>query len=171
MYALIGVVVTLVISYLNKKVRVQVIPIEGDLFHLRLHKLYYYIGIGSVIFGCVGFILPTVLVETGDGWIVGLFFLLLFGVLGLLCVLLYVNHSFNFNTKHLESSNILAKKKSVLWEDIESIKFNPFSGYIVFRDNKSEKVKAHVHLVGITNLLNKMEEKTQWKKKDLKLPL
>lgn len=170
LYLIIGILVTLVMSYLNKNSNREIQPKNNGVFYLRLHKMYWYIGLGGIIFGIVGFVLPGLLVIDTNGWIIGLFFLSLFGGLGTACLLWYKNHKLFFDTNKIASTSVFSRKTEMKWESIISVKFNPISGVLIFKDSNGLKVKAHLHLVGIKELLNMLEHKTVWKIKDLKLP-
>jgi len=170
MYSVIGVVCTLVMTYLNKQANIVASPIEGDLYKLRLNKLYWYVGICCIVLAALIFIGICLTVEFGIGWLIGLFFLIFFGGLGSILALWYVNHKFDFDLNKIEATSFYGNKTSLKWEEIKSIKFKALSGLLIFEGNNGEKVKAHQHLVGFIELQNAIENNTAWKIRDLNLP-
>ena len=170
MPAITGILTALIIGYLNKSARKKVRPTLSNHYVLRLHKFYWYFGIGSILLGLVGFIAAGLLVLDANGWVIGLFFLLLFGGLGFLCAIWYINHSIHFNNKMIQTTSVFKKKTVVTWDAISSVEFKATSGLLVFTDIKGQKAKAHQHLVGFNELLRMMEAKTSWEIKNLNLP-
>jgi uncharacterized membrane-anchored protein len=169
-YGLIGIAATFTLSFLNKQASKKVAPLDNGKYALRLNSLYQYVGLGSLILGLIGFLLPTILLDS-NGWLVGLIFLLIFGILGGICALWYFNHKFIFDSKKIESVSVYGKKTFLEWKDVVSISFNAISGLLVFKGSNGIKVKAHQHLVGLTELTTMMEQKTKWTVKGLKIPL
>lgn len=169
-YIAIGVIVTILMNYLNKQSKTKITPNKGDLFMLRLNKLYWHIGIGCIIIGLVGFLLSAISIEGIDGWLIGLICLVFFGGTGAICAIWYRNHQFSFDSNKIEAINVYGNKTVIEWANIKTIKVDALTGLLVFIDNSGEKAKAHQHLIGFNELLKEMENNTNYKIKDLKFP-
>lgn len=169
-YLIISIVLAVLISYINKQANSKIYPTANNEYRLRLNKLYWYISLLAISFGLLGFIFSGLEIEDGNGWLIGLIFLILFGSLGFICGIWYINHKIKFDPYKIEGISVYGKKSSISWEEINSVKLNPLTGLLIFSNNENKKIKAHIHLVGITELLKMMEAKTNCKIKDLKLP-
>jgi len=144
-YMIVGAVVGMIMYYLNKSASTKTVPIQGDSLNLRLHKLYWYFGMGSIALGIAWFLLPGLTVEDGSGWLIGLLLLLLFGGLGSICVLWYVNHTLSFDSERIESKSVFGKTTSIPWKEIENISFSALSGLLTFEDGLGEKVNVYAY--------------------------
>lgn len=169
-YSLTALITALVLAYLNKHANKKIKPSINGKFELRLNKFYWYTGLGSTLFGSIGFLLAILYLKNEESWIFGLLFLILFVGLGAICLLWYLNHKFKFDSKMIESISLYGKKETLKWDEIESIKFHTISSQLIFKNKEGVKVKAHRHLIGFGNLLNEIEDKTQWTINDLKIP-
>lgn len=169
MYGLIAVVVTWAMAYLNKQNSKEVKPLEDGTFKLRINKLYFYVGVGSMIFGLFIFLYLSLFVK--DGLMIGFCLFLGFGILGFGCALWYWNHQVVFNSQFIESTSVFNKTTKMNWDEIQKISFGLSSGIITMKDKNNVKVKAHLHLKGIKELIRMMEKQTEWTAKSLKLPI
>ena len=170
-YSIIGVLITLLLSYLNKQSKTKISPIKEDYYELRINKAYWYFFIISIVIGLLGFIISIIEIEVETGLKVGLTFLVLFGSLGSYFAFWYINHKLNFDSRKIEVKSFYGKISSIKWNEIKLIKFNLLSGLLILTDNKQNQIKVHMHLVGFGELLKMMESKTNWKIKDLKIPI
>jgi hypothetical protein len=170
LYTFIISITGLFFAYLNKKAKSAVAPLEEDYFELRLHKLYWYMGVVSIVLGVMAFVLVMITSEEKNGWIFGLLLFSIFVGLGIPSATWYANHRFNFDAKKLVVTNVYGNKTIMKWSEIESIRFNAMAGTLVFTDKNKQKIKAHQHLVGFETILIMMESTTKWRRKDLKLP-
>ncbi|MFC4633831.1 hypothetical protein ACFO3O_07925 [Dokdonia ponticola] len=168
--AITMILVALVSSYLNKSIKKRVRSSLGGNFELKLHKLYWYMGISFISLGCVGFLAAGLTIKDGNEWVIGSAFLILFGGLGYISAIWYVNHSVHFNSNRIEAISVYKKGVSMNWSDITSIKFNPLTGLLIFTNAHGKKIKAHQHLVGLGELLRMIAVQTPWNVDDLKLP-
>lgn len=165
MYAVIAIAVNLVFLYVNKKSNSSVSPIKDNLYELRLHKLYWYIGLFAATSAVI---LATFAVLDGEV-IIGLAFLLMMGGVGIVSALWYANYRLKFDTELISTISAYGKKTEVQWQDIDSVKYSTFTGQIVFKTNTNEKLKVHQHVVGLKDVIRMMESKTTLKKADVKL--
>lgn len=169
MYGLITIVVAWAMSYLNKQNSKEVKPVEDGAYRLRMNKLYLYAGVGSMLLGLFIFLYLSLFVKDGLG--IGICFLLGFGILGFGCALWYWNHEVIFDSQFIESTSVFNKKTKMNWDEIHKISFGLSSGIITMKDKNNVKVKAHIHLKGIKELIRMIEQKTEWTAKSLKLPI
>lgn len=168
-YAAIGVIVAGLMAYLANQAKQNASPSATGKFHLRLHKAYAIIGWGCVLLG-VGFFIGSMFSSEEHVLEIAFVLLLFLGGLGAICVLWYNNHSVTFDSNKLSSFSWLGKRQEIKWKAITSIKFNAVSGMLVFSNDRQEKVKAHMHLVGLGSLVVAIESHTKWKKSDLEIP-
>lgn len=129
-------------------------------------------GILSLVL-CLVVTLGPILTDDPDTamYIMIFFMFLLFGGLGLLCVLYYRNHNVLFDNSMIEVQNRFGKTKITTWDKIKKVSFTPTTGLLTFIDSDGQKLKVHQHLVGISRLVGVLESKTSWKAKDLRLPM
>ena len=169
-YGLIGAAVAGVMTYLNKSSIKEVEPSEDGITVLRMNKFYQYIGWGAVCIGVLSCVIPLFYPEEEDIYLFGIFALSLFGGLGAAFVLYGRNHWLEFNDESITVQNWKGKAETVAWNDIKDVRFNTISGYVKISGPK-KTLNIHMHLVGLRTFLNKMEEKTEWKVSELKLPI
>lgn len=136
---------------------------------LRLPKMYKFIGILS-IFIIIFFIILALLIQDEVLVILTIVMLAFFGGLGVPCLLAYKNYSVELNEKTITTFNWIGKKKVLFWSEIKDIKFSPISGYIKIFGNHKDVLKINHHLNGLNLLKSKIDEKTRWNAKDLKIP-
>jgi hypothetical protein len=171
-YGLVALSVTLTLTYLRKATSKNVVGNEQGQYLLRMHKLYYIVGIIALIFGAVFTVSALILADLDLALYIIIFsMLLLFGGLGLLCVLYFRRHYVLFDGMKVEVGSPFGQTKSLFWSEIAKAKFNPFSGLLILTSNREEKVKVHYHLVGFSKLVEQVENKTACSAKQLKLPV
>jgi hypothetical protein len=168
-YTLIAILVGWAMSYLKKQNSKEVEPLENGTYRLRMNKLYLYVGVGSMILGLFLFLYLSLFVKDGVGIAFCLF--LGFGILGFGCALWYWNHQVVFDSQFIESTSVFSKTTKMNWDEIHKISFGLSSGIITMKDKNNVKVKAHIHLKGIKELISMIEQKTEWTAKTLKLPI
>lgn len=168
-YGLIGLAVNLAMRYMSKGASQEIDKdMNGDI-ELRMNKLYQIVGFVSIGFALI-FVIAALYYQEKEMYMIGTAMLLLFGGLGLPCLMYYQNHKLKFNDTRIIAQNWKKKTGEITWTEIDDIKFNPFSGYLkIFGLNK--KLIVHQHLVGLKAFTKKMEEKTKWKASELKLPI
>lgn len=98
--------------------------------------------------------------------IIGFF---LFGSLAFVFLLFCKNYKVKFNDDKIIVHNWLNKTEEISWEEISLIESKVIAGYIEISGN-SKTLKIQHYLVGLKTFVKKVEEKTKWKAKDLKLP-
>jgi hypothetical protein len=171
-YGLVALSVTLTLSYLSKATSKEVISNERGQYLLRMHKLYYIVGIIALVFGAV-FTISPIIVDDPDLalYIIVFLMLLLFEGLGLLSVLYFRRHYVLFDDTKVEVRSPFGGTKSLLWNEIAKAKFNLSSGLLTLTNKTGEKVKVHYHLVGFPRFVEQLENKTTWTAKQLRLPI
>lgn len=171
-YGLIAISVTLTLSYLSKATSKEVVSNEEGQYLLRMHKLYYIVGIIALVFGAI-FVVSPLIVDHPDLtlYIIIFLMLLLFGGLGLLSVLYFRRHYVLFDDTKVEVSSPFGGTKSLLWNEIAKANFNPSSGLLTLTSKTGDKAKVHYHLVGFPRFVEQLENKTIWTAKQLKLPI
>lgn len=167
MYAIIGVVVSASMYFMNKGANKEIESLDG-ITELRMNKFYQIVGYSSLIIFS-GFIVAVIYINEMAFYIALIFVFLLFGGTGLACVLWYRNHKITFDDNSIIVHNWRNQVEEISWEEITAIKFRPIAGNIKIT-GLNKIVKVHQHLVGLKTFTQKMEEKTKWKARDLKLP-
>lgn len=133
----------------------------------KIYQIYSYIGfIISAVF-VVGF----AIIQTVDFLIYTLAMLALFGVSGILSLMIYKNHRVHFNDKTITVTDKNRKIKSITWKDITNLKYDTWSNSILLITNNKEKLKVNVYCVGIKSFGQALEQNTDWRIKKLKLPI
>lgn len=168
-YGLIGLAVSLAMNYMNKGASQEIAKNPSGEIELRMNKLYQILGYLSIGFASI-FVIAALYYQEKEMYIIGMSMLLLFGGLGIPCLMYYQNHKLKFDDEKIVAQNWRKKIEEITWREIDEIKFNPFSGYLKIR-GLNKKMTIHQHLVGLKEFTNKMEEKTKWKAKELKFPI
>lgn len=161
-----------VLALLNKGSSKTVEKNDFEEYELRLNKLYHYVGYGIMLVSVVlliSLIFAINIKETEASILIGLL-MVFFGGFGILLILYYKNHKLSFNDKYLVIQNSRGKVTELKWHQIEKIKFSSTSGYIKVTA-LNEKHIIHSHLVGLKLFLQKLEQHTDFKVADLKIPI
>ena len=171
-YGLIIFAVSITMALLKKSANTQVKANKNGMHFLRMAKLY---GILGWLFVVLGFVFTALLLiflydEKNLVLLLIIELLMTFG-LGVPCVLYYQNHWVQFDNNNIKVSNFFNKNQTLNWKDIAVTSFNPLTGYLTFKDLKENTLKIHMHLVGFVSLVKKMEEKTKWSAKDIRIPM
>lgn len=171
-YSLVALSVTLTLSYLSKATSRDIVSNEQGQYLIRMHKLYYIVGIIALVFSVV-FIVSPLIVDDPDLslYIIIFCMLLLFGGLGILSVLYFRRHYVLFDSTKVEVSSPFGGTKNLFWSEITKAKFNPSSGLLTLTNKNGDKAKVHYHLVGFPRFVEQLEKKTSWTAKQLKLPV
>lgn len=136
---------------------------------LRMNKVYKILAILIAVLA-VAAIFVTIFLKATDHLLeIAIIATMVYGV-GLLCMKFYTNHKVILDDQKIEVSNWLGKTKGIEWTQIEQIKFNSLSGYIIVK-NSATVLKIHYHIAALTLLGQYIEKNTNWKVKELKLPI
>ena len=167
---IIAIFSLIVIAYLTKASKKKTSIDENGEFHLKMNKLYGLIGILGTLLGLFFLIYIPLTVKVGDNeiWLLTFFMLLILLVPGIFLLMYYKNHRVIFGDNSIVVTDVFGKEKKIKWSDITDIKFNILSGMFVI-STKSEKIKVHLHLIGISNFTEYIERKTGWKYKNFKI--
>ena len=135
---------------------------------LSLPKMYKYTGILSILIVSV-FMAGAILIQDKITVIMAILMFVLFGGLGIPCLLAYQNYRLEFNDKTITVFNWKGEKKEIFWSEIKEIKFSSLSGYIKIYGNQ-DVLKINHHLQGLDIFKNKINQQTKWNTRELKIP-
>ncbi|WP_020531712.1 hypothetical protein [Flexithrix dorotheae] len=169
LYSLIGVGVSLAMNYMNKGTNQKIEKTVGGEIELRMNKLYLVLGLFFIGMTSI-FVIAGIFYQDKGMYIISLVVFLIGGVAGTPCLLYYRNHKLKFNETSISVQNWKGTIRQIKWSEISQIKFNPISGYLKLI-GVDKKLTIHQHLVGLKEFTTMMEEKTEWRAKDLKLPI
>ena len=166
LYTIVMVVINVVVSSLTKTTKKEVEAENDGFITLNLPKLIQVLGY------ILAFVFAFSLIVFRDDDIFFILTILIFltiGLPGFILIFFYNNHKIKFNDDKIIVYSWRNKVKEIHWNEITKIKSNPFSGFIKI-SNADKTLKILHYLVGIKKFAEKVEEKTKWKAKDLKLP-
>ena len=135
---------------------------------LRLPRMYKYIGILSILIITI-FVVGAIFIQDSLTIIMAILMSLLFGGLGIPCLLGYQNYSLSFNDENITVSNWRGRKAQLRWTEIQDVKFSTASGYIKLKGENST-LKINHHLDGLNIFKDKIDKNTKWNSKELKIP-
>tara|TARA_R110002074_G_scaffold108432_5_gene234027 strand:- start:1436 stop:1978 length:543 start_codon:yes stop_codon:yes gene_type:complete len=172
LYSIVGIAVSVALSFLTKSTGDKIDADEQGAFHLKMNKLYLIAGLGGLIMGLVFLILIPLIADNTTMVIVFIVLLILsiaWGT-GIPCLMYYKNHRLTFDDLTITVTNVYGKQKQIKWEGINNMKFSPMSGLLTIT-NKTDEIKIHQHLVGLSSFIDSVEKKTNWTAEKLKLPI
>lgn len=168
-YTIINIAVFAAIAYLARGASKNVDRNAEGQFVLRLSRLYQILGIILLAF-CSIFIFAGIYYQEKDLLLISFLMFLTIGILSLACLLWYYNHQVIFDEKTISASTWTKKITSMQWDEIESIKFSPMSGYIKIK-SLDKTIKLSSHLIGLKEFIKIMEKQTKWTAKKIKFPI
>lgn len=166
-WVVIGVLIIMFLKYSKKNSNKNVEKDQAGSFVLRVNKLYQIIGSISTGFAVLLGIV-SIYLNKKEGYIVLLIMSFLLGWLGILLLMYYYNHKFEFNDANMKVTNIYGATKTLSWNEVKQIKYNALKGFIYLYSEK-EKLKIHQHLVGLIEFVKIMKKNTNYTAKKLKL--
>jgi hypothetical protein len=171
-YPIIAAVTTITLRYVNKATNKNISTDVTRKYSLRIHRLYQIIGYAGLALCLILLIGPLFMPEEMNiaSYIILLCCYLIFGGLGLLCTRYYNNHLVIFDDALIQVLSVSGVVKFMKWEDINTARFNAFTGLITISDQVGNKIKIHQHLVGLTKFLNLLKAKTGLTAEKIKLP-
>jgi hypothetical protein len=170
-YTLIIMTVIVTVSYLNKG-SAKAIAFNKEQYLLRVNKLYFYIGLFTILTSFVFAIVPPLVDPPDTAMLVAIFFMLLvFGGLGIKLILLYRNHYLLFDEEFVQVRDQKGVVTSTDWDKLQTASFNTFSGYLILSTITGSKLKVHQHLVGISKFMEGLEAKKGWTSSELRFPV
>ena len=168
-YLITVILITAFLAFSKRMSKKRIQKGINEEYQLRLNDSYKWMGyIGAII----GFAISVGLLFTNqkDSIWVSFFPILIFSIPGTILLMWYFNHQLTFDEKTIRVRNWIGKSKELNWNKIENIKFNSTLGYLQLFSG-SDKINIHFHLVGLIAFLRLMENKTNFKATDLKIPL
>ena len=111
------------------------------------------------------------MIKDASMYLFSAFILFLFGGLALIILAYYKNHQVIFDEESILVKTWRGKGGTINWNNIAQVKYRALSGYIVIKDKNETTLKIHHQLVGLRSFIEMLEEKTNWKGEDLKLPI
>lgn len=166
-YAVITTLVLLVTYFARKASLKNPVKTQDGITIFRLPKLYGIIGLISVGIGLIPLIagIADFSIETIK---TVAFLFLLFGGLGMLLVLMTWVHKIMINEESIIQKNILGKIKTVKFTEIEKIRFNKITNELIIKSSNG-KIRCHENLVGFSQLVRTLVEKTDFKREEFGL--
>lgn len=162
------IIISIVMYFLNKGAGKTIAPNKDGSTQLRMNKMIQFFGWGTMGLALFGSIM--IIIEDASMYLFSAFMLFLFGGLAFIILAYYKNHQVIFDDKSILVKNWRGKEGMIDWSNIAQIKYRSLSGYIVIKDQNDTTIKIHHQLVGLRSFIEKLEEKTDWKGEDLKLP-
>lgn len=160
LYTLLGIAISAALAFLTKSTGKSVATNESGQFNLRMNKLYGILGVIGLLFGLLFLIFFPLTAGVNDSgvWIGVILMLLIFWGAGIPCLMYYRNHRVTFSENAITVTNMYGKSKEIKWSAISDIRFNAFSELLVMK-SQSNQVKVHQHLVGLSKLIEFIENK------------
>lgn len=154
--------------YSNKKSSEIISPTKDGKKELRMNDFYKWVGNAAMLCCIIALSFSFFSYNSGD-WVWICILIISFGGLGFVVLGFYNNHMVIFSETTVYVSNWRGVKKDIRWSEIENVKFNIISGYLVVY-SINDKLKLHMHLKGLNSFVLKLEGKTGIKADELKLP-
>jgi hypothetical protein len=135
---------------------------------LQLPKLYYIIGVLSIV-GGIGILIFVLFFTDENEIILAYLGCLSFVFIGfLLFAKGYISHIKITDLAIIETT-MFGKKKEIKWNEIKDLSFGKVS--LELKISSSDKnIKAHLHLIGFQELTAKLEQKTGKNKAEIGIP-
>jgi MFS family permease len=169
---IVGIITTALMAVASKATNKEVLPDADGFYKLKLLKIYNTAGYASIalaIASLSGFFFTK---DYGAELFFGMAIIfLLFGVVGLCCVLLYKNYYVRFNASDIEVASMIGKIKSTKWSSITGASFNKNSGYLTLTDKDNQKLKIQQHLKGLPKFISLLEANTRFTAAQLQMPV
>ncbi len=168
-YAIIGVVVSLVMLFINRAASKQVEANPEGQRVLKPNALYMVVGWMGI---ALGFFSIVVMVMYWEREVLApaILLALLMGGGGYSLLLYYRNHRLAFDDEMIMITGWTGKRTEIRWVDINNIKYNLLSGYVKIY-GLGQKANIHFQMVGLKSFLDMMEQKTKWRARDLRIPI
>jgi ABC-type Mn2+/Zn2+ transport system permease subunit len=137
---------------MSKKVE----PLPDGSFELRVSRIYFFTG---AVCACI-FLFLTVWIlldqdTPSEDRIFGLFFLI-FSLLGVYFIVLYRNYRLYFDNENIVVTNLLGKKITMKWSEIEKVRSNAFTGYLTL-SSASTQLKVLQSLKGFVAFRDELQ--------------
>jgi hypothetical protein len=154
--ALTVVSVIIGLSLLKKEMSKKVEPLPDGSFELRVSRIYFFTG---AVCACI-FLFLTVWIlldqdTPSEDRIFGLFFLI-FSLLGVYFIVLYRNYRLYFDNENIVVTNLLGKKITMKWSEIEKVRSNAFTGYLTL-SSASTQLKVLQSLKGFVAFRDELQ--------------
>jgi len=158
----LSMILTAALSWwLWKSASRNVEPASNGRFHLRVHWIYLVLGFFSFILGIISL---AVFTTTSSDFTIGLLIpiigIVIFWGAGLPCVLYYRNHMVWFDDSFITVSDVWGNLNTVSWISLRGIELRKYSGLLRVTLDDGSYFSLNPHLVGLNQLLSKIEEKT-----------
>lgn len=166
-YLIISILILIVLFLLNKSSNKEIKYSQDEIVRFRMNRFYLYFGIVAIIIGFISSI--TIFLNNLD-LLMGIIFFIALSSTGLFLVLIYKNHQIITFENKIEIFNTIGQKKTMLWEELEEVKFDFVKGNLVLLDRKGEKLKINQHIVGFKAIIQKIKNHTNINIEKIKLP-
>lgn len=167
-YASIGLIVTLMMLYLNKasKSRPE-LNSEGNVI-LKLSILYGITGLISFISG-IAIIIYGLIYFNSEEFLFRLIFFGIFGVSGCILILQQWGSKVILTEQEIIKISMFGKISRIKWKEINDVKFNKASWQLKIQSEKT-RINCHMHLVGFPKLVERLEKETSISRYQMKIP-
>lgn len=159
----------LVMFYYQKLATKKVAKNIDGKIELRMPKINLYVGIFCMLLGLFFFVamffeftLPVVLMASA--------MIAFFGGIGFWSVVSYYNFSVQYDEEQIIYNSWKNEKTNLRWNEITFAKFSSLSSNLTL-SNFDRKIKIPYYVPGFQQFADKMEAKTKFKRKELKLPV
>ena len=143
------------LSYLNKQANQH---LHSDYSELKMPKAYLFMGHLVVLISLGVMILPR-LMENPPEYNHPLIWMLILSIFlfGLYIISLYSIHKINIKKNEFIISSTFNRKKKFRVDKIKSLNINFFTYFITIKDENDNKGKVYFHLIGLIELLERIE--------------
>jgi hypothetical protein len=158
--------------YFLQKATSTAIPTEHDGNPiLQLPKFFMVFGFLALFGGVCGALYSLFLSENQATNMLfpAIMFLLMFSLPGVICLQWYYNYWTKFDNDTIEVSDWLGRITTIKWKDIESANFNAMTLLLLLKTPETT-VKVYQLVKGFPMFVGTMEELTEFKAKELKIP-
>lgn len=161
----IAIICSLVFNYLSKLSKRAPLSLNSGDKLLKLPLFYGVTGIIGFTFGLA--IIVYGLIDYDEENILPQLFIFLFigGMSAILILQQWVIKTIMTDTE-LIKINAFGKERKIKWEEINSVKFNPFTLELKIKSEHC-KIKCHYHLIGFPLLVEKLEQATGMSKAEM----
>jgi hypothetical protein len=146
-------------SAITKGNKAALLVLEGGKKELKVHKLMYYIGLGTIILAFVLLIIPFFLTDE-PGFLILLTTISILaigiGLAGMYLLAEYRNAWVFYDDKEIQIVNYRRQRKTLKWTDIQKISVNSFTNRIILK-TKHGNVGFNQFMQGINHFLKDAE--------------
>lgn len=144
------ILMSLLVSYLNKVSNKNLMPDTNGVLTLRMHGAWKALGVILVIFSMVIVILGIYTVESTEDIVIVICLTIFFLAMGIYLMLIAANYRFEVDEQGIKYHGILNKSGKVFWEQIKDVRLNKAGSFVIFCTD-DETVKIFIRLAGFSS--------------------